>query len=196
MVAVLSCSRSEEVGWSGREMPDSVVQDSTPGLAPYYATLEQEYEAVSANLSAVMQAAMAREEMQARYQNLVADVDDWIAEQSYFYRGLFSRREVIEARFAEAEETGEQIPQEERGQLLVNYQNIQFDVGRAREWELVAGEFTERFWDFKLVLFDRMRELAPTRIGDIDRLQELERDRPVVVPPPIYAQMPPPEIVQ
>jgi hypothetical protein len=177
-------------------MPDNVEQDSTAGMAPYYATNEQEYEALNNDLSAVMQAAMASEDMQARYQDLIADVDDWIAEQSYFYRGLISRREEIEARFAEAEETGEQIAEAERGQLLFNYQNIQYDLGRAREWELVAGEFTERFWAFKMVLFDRMRELAPTRSGDIDRLQELERDRPVAVTPPIYAQMPPPQVEQ
>ncbi len=192
MAAVAACSRSEEVGWSSREQPDSVAPASLPAQSGRYVTLEEEYEALSSGLAAVMQAAMAGEDLQARYQNLIADVDDWVAEQSYFYRGLISRREEIEVRFAEAEETGQQIPDEERSQLLYNYQNIQYDMGRVRDWELQAGEFSDPFWHFKLALFARMRELAPTRTAEIDRLQELERDRPVDTPPPIYEQMPPP----
>ena len=187
---LISCSRSDQVGWSGREMPDSAEGDSLPELleGDYW---EKEYTRLSAELSPLLQAAMADEEMQAQYQRLVARVDESVAEKSPFYRGLIDRKEEIEARFAEVEEEGKVMTERERGELRTHYRNILYELGRIREFELQAGDFKDPYWEFKLRLFDRMRELAPERAPDIDRLRDLEQNRPADAELPEHLRPPP-----
>lgn len=184
VVALSSCERSQGVGWADREMPDSLVPDTvTQELAPSYDP-ENEYRMLANELGPVLSAAMSDEQLRERYTALAAAVDESAAEKSSFYRGLVDRREQIEARFAEAEETGVAIPDSTRTRLLYNYQNIEYELGRYRDYELQAGDFKERFWEFKLALFERMRELAPERVQEINRLQELDRQRPPDAEPP------------
>ena len=184
IVAVVSCSRSEDVGWSGREMPDSVGPDTAVATAVAGEYREEEYERLATELKPLLTAAMASEELQARYQDLIADVEARVAEKSTFYRGLMERREEIEARFAEANETGQAMSEEERGRLAYHYRNIQYEMRRVRDSELGEEEFADRFWEFKLALFEAMRELAPQQAADVDRLQEFEKERPPEIAPP------------
>jgi hypothetical protein len=171
-------------------MPDSAGADTLAGdvQGDYW---EREYIRLSTELSSLMQAAMADEQLQAEYQALIADVDEGVAEKSSFYRGLIDRREEIEARFAEVEEEGKVMTERERGELRMHYRNILYELGRIREYELQAGDFKDQFWEFKVKLFDRMRELAPERAPDIDKLQELEQSRPPDVELPGHLQAPP-----
>jgi hypothetical protein len=184
IVALGSCGRSQEVGWADREMPDSVKSDTLVEEPVQAFDPEGEYRMLANQLGPVLSAAMSEEGLRQRYRALTAAVDEAAADESEFYRGLVNRREEIEARFAEAEETGVAIPDDERAQLLYNYQNIEQELGRYRDYELQAGDFKDRFWEFKLALFERMRELAPEQVLEIDRLEELERLRPADAPPP------------
>lgn len=191
VLPLTGCERSSNVGWADREKPDSAGRNAdSAAAAPAVATdPNAEYEELANSLSPIMRSAMEEDELGDRYRELIADVEDAIAEKSAFYRGLMDREEEIEARFARAEETGEPIPEEERSTLLYHYRNINYEIKRRVDYELQAGDFKDPFWEFKLDLFERMRELAPERAADIDRLLELERDRPVDIAPPLQENM-------
>jgi hypothetical protein len=184
-VVLIGCDRSDGVGWADRERPAEAGSVDTTATAVEATTPDSDYEQLGELLNPIMRRAMEDGELGDRYQELIAEIEDAIAEKSAFYRGLMDREEEIEARFAEAEETGEPIPEATRDTLLYHYRNINYEIWRRVDYELQAGEFKDEFWEFKLELFARMRELAPERAEDIDRLQQLERDRPVDIAPPL-----------
>ncbi|NIR42625.1 MAG: hypothetical protein GWN51_00515 [Gemmatimonadetes bacterium] len=195
---LVACERSADVGWANREGREAAPQGDTAasgasnGSAPEAASnwaRGDEYERLGRSLSSVLRSAREEEEMRERHAALVAEVEDAVAEKSSFYRGLMDRKEEIEARFAEVEESGEPLSDEERAKLLYQYRNINYEIMRIVEYELQAGDFRDEFWEYKLTVFERMRELAPARIDDIDRLQELERDRPVQIAPPLQENL-------
>jgi hypothetical protein len=126
-------------------------------------------------LDTLRQRAMEDEVLGAEWSGLQADVEARIAEGSAFHRGLIARQAQIEARWAEAQETGVPIPREELQELVQHYSNIQAEFNRARNQLLEQDpELAARLKALQRRTFRRMRELEPARAADIDRVQELE----------------------
>lgn len=159
-------------------MPDSAVERGQAQQAEAQQQAEQteadvvaqEYQRLSRALGPLQMEAMAAPELRAQWNALVADADARVLARSSFHRGLMDRRAEIE-RLMEQPDT---LTAEQRAELARHYGNIQREMGRVRNEELREPEFYDRFVAFQAALFDRMRELRPEQIYQIDRLQELE----------------------
>jgi hypothetical protein len=173
LLALASCGRSEDVGWSGREQSDSAGADAAQPAGLGVEDPELEYQRLGAILEPVSQEAMLDETLMADWQQLLADVETAIIQNSSFHQGLMQRKQEIEARFQEVEETGEEMSEEERATLTRHYTNIQLEMGRQREEDL-KGAFIDRYMEFKARLFDKMRELEPNLVAEINRFEELD----------------------
>lgn len=173
-----ACGRSEDIGWSGRDIPDSVAAHgvAVESLMQERAAqaevnaLQQEYQQLSRSLQRVQMEALADPEFSDGWNNLVADVDAAILARSAFHRGLQDRRIEIE-RLMQQPDT---LSEERQAELAQNYRNIQLEMARIRNEEFRKPAFAERFLAFQRALFARMRELAPERGAEINRLLEIE----------------------
>ena len=186
LAALLACERSESVGWADREGPGSVAPPRTGAASSSPSPSEQaapgspsaivlEYQQLAMALDTLRQRAMADEVLAAEWSRLQADVEARIAEGSAFHRELIARRAEIEARWAEAQETGVPIPREELQQLIEHYSNIRAEFSRARNQLLEEDpELAARLIALQRRMFDKMRELEPARAAEIDRVEELE----------------------
>jgi hypothetical protein len=186
LAALLACERSESVGWADREGPGSVAPPRTGAASSSPSPSEQaapgspsaivlEYQQLAMALDTLRQRAMADEVLAAEWRRLQADLEARIAEGSAFHRELIARRAEIEARWAEAQETGVPIPREELQQLIQHYSNIRAEFSRARNQLLEEDpELAARLIALQRRTFDKMRELEPARAAEIDRVEELE----------------------
>lgn len=186
LAALASCERSQDVGWAERERPDSSAARPAEATSPTPVPSEQaqpgsptailqEYQWLVMALDTLRQRAMEDEVLAAEWRGLRAAVEARIAEGSEFHRKLIARRAEIEARLAESQETGEPIAQQELQELARNYSNIQAEFNRARNRLLEEDPgLSARARALQGRTFDKMRELAPGRAAEIDRVRELE----------------------
>jgi len=191
-----ACGRSENVGWAGRDIPDSVAAHGAAVESLIEArtaeaevdAVAQEYQQLSRSLQQVQMQALADPEFGRRWNELLSDVDAAILARSAFHRGLRDRRVEIE-RLMQRPDT---LSAERQEQLAQNYRNIQLETARVRNEELRKSAFADRYLEFQRALFDKMRQLAPSRIADIDRLLEIEEQAfvPLEPNPPVPGMQP------
>jgi hypothetical protein len=191
-----ACGQSENIGWAEREIPDSVAAHgaAVESLIEQRAAqaevnaLQQEYQQLSSSLQQVQMQALADPEFSRQWNALVGDVDAAILARSAFHRGLQDRRVEIE-RLMQQPDT---LTEERQGELAQNYRNIQLEMARIRNEEFRKPAFADRFLEFQRALFDRMRELAPERATEIERLLEIEEQAfvPIDTTPPVPGMQP------
>jgi hypothetical protein len=181
LVSSLSCGRSERIGWGDREKPDSVTppQETSamaqPAAAPSSAEpVMEEYGRLVNALAEVQFAAMGDEAVAAQWNDLNNEVEALILARSEFHRGLVERRDEIERLIAEDERSSVTMSPQRRAELARHYRNIQVEMARVRNEEFRKPEYAPRLRAFQTTLFDRMRELAPDRVAEIDRMEYLE----------------------
>lgn len=184
VVAVASaCGRSENVGWADRELPDTAGarsdlagQQASRSAPSSSEELMQEYQRLTRSLAQVHMEAMADSELAARWAELNRDVEARIVQNSGFHRGLLERRAEIE-RIIEGRQQGspeQELSDAEVAELARHYRNIQMEMARVRNLEFQKPEFSERASEFLEALYDRMREIAPGKAAELDRMLELE----------------------
>jgi hypothetical protein len=177
-ISGFACGQSEDIGWANREMPDSVTARAaaTDSLVQQQATqaaadaVAEEYRQLSASLQQVLMQALSEPDLESGWNAIVAEADAAILSRSAFHRGLQARRQDIE-RLMQQPDT---LSAERQAELMRNYRNIQLEMARVRNEEFRKPEFADRFIRFQRALFARMKELAPERSADIDRLLEIE----------------------
>lgn len=190
------CGQSENIGWAGRDLPDSVAARGakTESLIQQQAfqaeadALSLEYQQLSGSLQPILMQALAEPELETAWNSIVADADAAILGRSAFHRGLQARRQEIE-RLMEEPDT---LSPERQTELMNNYRNIQLEMARIRNEEFRKPAFADRFMAFQRRLFARMKELAPERRADIDRLLEIEEEAfvPQDTTPPVPGMQP------
>ncbi len=187
-VLLIGCGRSENVGWSGRDMPDSVAaratatpaseapaaQTPTEAAQDSLAAIRQEYERLAQSLRDVQMEALADSAVSAGWSRLIQDVDSEILEKSKFHRQLMQRRAEIESIFTEAQKSGREIPPDQRAELTRHYRNIGIEMWRVRNQVLRTPSYADRYVALQKMLFDKMRSLAPDRLGEVNRLEQIE----------------------
>jgi hypothetical protein len=207
-VMAISCGRSENVGWSERQAPGSVTTGAaersphTPSqTAPQELPLpesreaaQRQYTQLARTLSELQARAMQDEEIAAAWVLLNRDVEAQIMANSPFHRELAERRVEIEQRVTAADQSVELLSDRERAELAENYRNILSEFARVRALEFEnTPRFAERLKVVRRATFDKMRELAPWRASEVDRLQEmlelLDSTRDTV--PPVPGMRPP-----
>ena len=191
-----ACGRSENIGWAGREIPDSVaahgaaVESLTETRAAQVEVDQaaQEYQRLSRSLQQVQIQALADPELSRQWNDLVAEVDAAILARSAFHRGLQDRRVEIE-RLMQQPDT---LTAERQAELGGHYRNIQLEMARVRNEEFRKPAFADRFLEFQRALFATMRELAPDRAAEISRLLEIEEQAfvPIDTTPPVPGMQP------
>ncbi len=176
-----ACGRSDSIGWADRERPGRdrasgrqaasgpVTRGPTEAISPKLA----EYQRVAKSLQGLRLKAMEDETLAARWTTLLSAVDSRVAQMDEFKRGLVERQYEIEVRFAEAEESGEEIAEEERTLLMQQYQNVQSTLGGPRNEVFAQPEFARALENFKAALYRKMRDLEPQLAAEVDRLQLL-----------------------
>jgi len=202
-VSLASCGRSESIGWAEREKPDSAGQGVVSQQATQQPQTEaeerlqevvEEYRGVARTLAGLQQTAMADPDLSARWGALVADVDAAILTNSKFHRELAERRSEIEDRISAHERgEGESLSEEQLRELARHHRNIQMEMARMRSNAFEQPEFVERYLELQAALYEKMKQLDPSRAEDIDRLaqleaelyelQKLQPDGPGAVPP-------------
>jgi hypothetical protein len=184
-LVLIACGRSENVGWADREMPDSVAArasavDSAPtpteAAQNSLAAVTEEYQQLAEALREVQMEALADSQVSASWNQLIQDVDSEILGKSKFHRQLMERRSEIEGIFLDAQRAGREIPPEQRAELTRHYRNIGIEMWRIRNQVLRTPEFAERYLALQKMLFDKMRALAPDRLGEVNRLEQLESE--------------------
>jgi hypothetical protein len=181
---LLACGRSEHVGWENREQPDSVarvaraaaVQESLEAGPAAQQARARTYQALLRSLEPIQRQAMRDPELAALWEQLANDVEARVASNSEFHAGLLQRREEIEALIGPGADVPDTLTEEQKAELVRHHRNIQTEMARAQSIELKRPEFFPRLREFRAVLFDEMREIAPGRASDIDRLEELEEE--------------------
>ncbi len=176
-----ACGRSDSIGWADRERPGRdrtsagqaasgpAARGPTEAISPQLA----EYQRVAKSLQGLRLKAMEDETLAARWTTLLSEVDSRVAQMDELKRGLVDRQYEIEVRFAEAEESGEQIAEEERTLLMQQYQNVQSTLGGPRNEVFAQPEFARALENFKAALYRKMRDLEPQRAAEVDRLESL-----------------------
>lgn len=194
--SVAACGRSENIGWAGRDIPDSVAAhgaavesliEARTAQADADAMVE-EYQRLSSSLRQVQMEALADSEFSQRWNALVDEADAAILARSAFHRGLQDRRLEIE-RLMQQPDT---LSAERQGELAQNYRNIQLEMARIRNEEFRKPAYADRFLEFQRALFARMRQLAPDRAAEINRLLEIEEQAfvPLDTTPPVPGMQP------
>lgn len=199
VAAALSCGRSENVGWTGRDMPDSVAARATAQPSPAGtlqsegSPLREEYQQLVRELGPVHMKAMADSELTARWRELAGEIDRQILANSEFHRRLMQRRREIEGIVRQAQSSGQELPAEQRAELGRHYRNIELEMARVRNQMLRTPDYAERYLVLQGMLFDKMRALAPDQTSQIDRMEELETElfRASMTPSPPESTPPP-----
>ena len=182
--SLATCGRSENIGWADREIPENAGQraadqqaagQNQADLQIDLQVVAQEYNSLGQTLVDLQKTAMADPELSAQWGILVAEVDAIVIENSSFHRGLAERRTEIESRLAASERgEGESLSPEELAELEQYHRNIQMEMARIRREAFQGTEFSGRYLDLQAALYEKMKELDPSRARDIDRLQQLE----------------------
>jgi hypothetical protein len=200
LLTMMGCGRSENVGWGDDEADASGsvaeqqagIQDTAEGSpaagdrggqaqGPGAASgemqeaqaLMREYQSLSQSLEPVQEQAMADPEIRAGWDSLDADVRERMLAENPAMGQLFQRAEQIQARVAQAEQSGEELGQEERAQLAQQWQSIQSTLSQARAQVYRSPEFVDRLDSLRDEVYTRMRQLEPGRTEDIDRMQTI-----------------------
>jgi hypothetical protein len=207
-LTALSCGRSDNVGWANREQPDSAAREAarqaaTPSPSADTTQSEvarvEEYQRLIQALSSVQMEVMSDPTISGLWNRLVADIDAAILSRSDFHRQLIARRDEIDSLVASSQRPGgEELSRDRLLELGRYYRNIQVEMARVRNQELHKPEFRERYAAFQAALFAKMRELAPDRAAEVDRLEQLDVERflamdtvpqvPSMLPPGIQPQ--------
>lgn len=181
-----ACGRSDSIGWADRERPGRdrtsggqaasvpaargpAARGPTEAISPELA----EYQRVAKSLQGLRVKAMEDETLAARWMTLLSEVDSRVAQMDELKRELVERQYEIEARFAEAEQSGEEIAEKERTLLMQQYQNIQSTLGGPRNEVFAQPEFARALENFKAALYRKMRDLEPQLAAEVDRLELL-----------------------
>jgi hypothetical protein len=172
------------VGWENREQPDSIarsaraaaVQESLEAGPLAKQELARSYQALLRSLEPIQRQAMKDPELAATWEQLANDVEARVASNSGFHAGLLQRREEIEALIGPGADVPDTLTEEQKAELVRHHRNIQTEMARAQSIEIKSPEFFPRLREFRAALFDKMREIAPGRAGDIDRLEVLEEE--------------------
>lgn len=192
--SAVSCGRSENVGWADREAPDSLgrspsTQEGAWGQPePAVQVDAEEYARLSESLSEVQMVVMADSQVMANWSALVREVDEVILMNSAFHRNLMERLNEIEALVGASEQPGgESLSPEQLAELGRNHRNIQREMARARSEVFQTPEYSPRYLAFQAELYEKMRQLEPSRVGDIVRLEQMERQYYLTQqsPPPV-----------
>lgn len=188
--ALVGCGRSEEVGWGDREPPDSVerverqaqVMEELKASPMGREIRAQAYQQLAESLEPLRERAMQDPQVAAIWEDLAEDVEAKIVAESDFHRNLVKRRAEIEALIGPGVTPPETLTEAEKAELARNHWNVQVEMARVRNIELRQPQFFHRLQEFRRVLFDQMREIAPERAAEIDRMQELEEE--IIEPAP------------
>ncbi len=178
--AALGCGRSENVGWSQRDIPDSLAavaaeQGAAARAAAAQGSSSQEYQQLAESLSRLQMEALADPEISAQWTRLLADVDEAIVTKSEFHRQLLERRNQIDSLVTQSMlPGGERLTREQETELIYNLENIESEMRRVRKVEFQGLQFRRRYLRLQADLYERMRVLAPERKTELDRLEELE----------------------
>jgi hypothetical protein len=185
-VPLASCGRSESIGWSDREKPASAGQGAASQVATQQGQTEaeerlqevmEEYGSVARTLAGLQQTAMGDPDLSARWGALVAEVDAAILRNSKFHRELAERRSEIEDRInAHERGEGESLSQGQLAELARHHRNIQMEMARMRSSAFEQPEYAERYLELQAELYEKMKQLDPSRAEDIDRLAQLEAE--------------------
>ncbi len=183
ILGVMSCGRSEQIGWADRQRPESPATPATAeGVSPEVGesadtsreALTTEYEQLARGLARVHAEAMEDPEIAAEWSALKTDADAWIYANSEFHRKLAERQAEIQNIMEESKRSVERLDPEQENELARNFQNIQLEMGRKRSEVLRKPEFARRTREFQAALYERMRQLQPALNPEINRMEELE----------------------
>ena len=197
--SAVSCGRSENVGWADREAPDrpgrspSTQEGAWGQMEPAVQVDPEEYARLSESLDDVQMAVMADSQVMAYWSALVREVDEVILMNSAFHRNLMERLNEIEALVSASEQPGgESLSRGQLAELGRNHRNIQREMARARSEVFQTPEYSPRYLAFQAELYDRMRQLEPSRAEDIDRLERMEKQNFLnqQEPPPVPGMAP------
>jgi len=183
---LVSCGRSENIGWADREKPDAVGQgtasqqtgqESPADSDERLQALVEEYRRVARTLVELQQTAMADPDLSSRWGALVADVDAEIIGNSSFHRQLAERRtEIVNRLDAHERGEGESLSSEQLAELGRHHRNIQMEMARMRSRVFQEPKFAERYLELQAALYEKMKQLDPSRSEDIDNLARLESE--------------------
>lgn len=137
---------------------------------------DRTYQTLLRSLEPIQRKAMNDPELAALWEQLANDVQARVTSNSEFHRGLLQRREEIEALIGPGAEVPDTLTEEQKAELVRHHGNIQTEMVRAQSIEIKSPEFFPRLREFRAALFDKMREIAPGRVEEIDRLEELEEE--------------------
>lgn len=177
-------------------MPDSIVtraaaNESLVQQQAFEAEADavaQEYQQLTSSLQQVLMQALAQPDLETAWNAIVSDADAAILARSAFHRGVQTRRQEIE-RLMQRPDT---LSEERQAELMRNYRNIQLEMARIRNEEFRKPAFADRYIQFQRELFARMKQLAPERGAEIDRLLEIEEQAfvPEDTTPPVPGMKP------
>ncbi len=171
LATAVACGRSERVGWTGRDMPDSVAraaEAATDGAA--------EHERLLAVLAPLQRRALEDSALASQWAALQSEAEARIVERSSFYGKLIERRNEIEALMRAQGEAVDTLSLAQRSELIRHYQNIQQELARVKTDALRSPEFAARLKAFQTALFAKMREFEPERAAEVDRLERFETE--------------------
>lgn len=178
MGAADACGRSDNIGWADRERPDRDRTSGGPTASGQPAAVSPEmaeYQRVVRSLEALRVRALEDETLATRWTTLLSAVDSRVAQIDEFHRKLVERQYEIEVRFAEAENSGVEIAEEERALLMQQYQNVQRTLGGPRNAVFAQPQFAQELEAFQVALYRKMRDLEPQRAAEVDRLEFLTK---------------------
>ena len=188
IAAAGACGRSENVGWTDRDQPGggAAVRETQASAAGERAApetvvggsdtlgIEQaEYQRLARDLEPLRTRALAEPDIQALSEEVEAALDEELAKSSDFFRKLIERKHLIEARFREAQARGETLSSGEQDTLSFHYYNIYRELAPYRDRLFQRPEYAQRLREFQAALFEKMRDLEPSRVTEIVRMEEL-----------------------
>ena len=206
-LGVISCGRSDQIGWTagerggqttdtanvaGADQPGAdVARESDPtasGQLPpqMYDTqgLVAEYQRLYESLAPLRARAFQDDEVAAAWEKLLEAADEQILETSEFHRKLIDRREEIIDRMEQAEESAEMVPVAEQMRLAGHLKNIEREMARMRNIEIQQPAFKPLMLQFHALLYEKMRELEPEREAEINRMEQVGQQLILVSEPP------------
>ncbi len=171
--SLCACGGSENSGGAAETAEDLTADAQAGASVAARSPVWDEYRALVRSLGPLRVRAFADPEIERSWDQLAAQVDERLAAEDEFYRDLLEQERQIEARFAETAEGGNPPTDEERAELISLYESIQNRLGGERNRLFRQTELGAELQAFQGKVYQRMRELNPARVADIDRLEEL-----------------------
>ena len=183
LLGMVSCGRSENIGWAEREQPAGSSRVAAASEAPVAsqaadasgaaAARQAEYQSLLVSLEPLREQALADPEIVALSNQFQASLEAELSAGSELFRKLIERRAEIEARFKEAEQKAEVLAEEERALLSEHYGNLQRRLGPEFARLMQEPQFVAQLKSLQTAVLVRMREIDPARVGEIDRMEAL-----------------------